>query len=196
MGFTRNNIIISTEWIFALAIMVLLFPIQWISAWCIASVIHEFGHIFALYILQIRPKSIRFELFGMRIDSENMNSRQEFICALAGPVAGFMVLSIARWIPRIAVCAFFQSVCNMLPIYPLDGGRALSSILRFVFQKNNIDRHTMFVERIALVIVGIITIWVTVSIHAGWIPICVFLFLLLKTLIIKIPCKRGRERVQ
>ena len=55
---------------------------------------------------------------------------QEFLSAMAGPAAGFLLVLLFPWFPRIAFSALVQSLFNLLPIYPFDGGRVIRSIMR------------------------------------------------------------------
>ena len=58
-----------------------------------------------------------------------MSGGREVVCILAGPLGGLSLLLLCRRFPRVAICGMLQSVYNVLPIYPLDGGRALRGIL-------------------------------------------------------------------
>ena len=51
--------------------------------------------------------------------------RRELLAVLAGPAGSLLLLSLYRVLPRVAVCAAVQGFYNLLPIEPLDGGRAL-----------------------------------------------------------------------
>lgn len=54
-----------------------------------------------------------------------MSPGRELLCVLAGPAVSFSLLALARFFPRIAICGLVQGIYNLLPIYPLDGGKAL-----------------------------------------------------------------------
>lgn len=47
-----------------------------------------------------------------------------------GPIFGLLPVLLWEKCPRLAFCATLLSAWNMLPIYPLDGGRALRLLLR------------------------------------------------------------------
>jgi Zn-dependent protease len=54
---------------------------------------------------------------------------QEAFCALAGPMGSFLVLLMSEVLPEAALCGLFQGAYNLLPIYPLDGGRISLCVL-------------------------------------------------------------------
>lgn len=109
----------------ALAVWILLFPIQWVAGALTAALIHEIGHMAAIWAFGGRVWKIVIGPTAARICTQPMDPQTEFWCALAGPLAGSLLLLFWRWIPRTAVCALVQTVFNLLPVYPLDGGRVL-----------------------------------------------------------------------
>ena len=95
-----------------IAMLILLLPIRLIVAWLIAIIIHELGHYTALRLFRIRVYSVRLRVFGAVMITEPISGWREAFCAAAGPIAGFCVLLVARWMPCTAVFAFV----TMLPV--------------------------------------------------------------------------------
>lgn len=108
-----------------LAVLLLLVPLRWVLAVLTAAVIHELFHMAALSLLGHPVHRIYVGLLGARIITEPMPESHEILCALAGPLGGLALLTLARCFPAVSVCALFQSLYNLLPVYPADGGRAL-----------------------------------------------------------------------
>ena len=69
---------------------------------------------------------------GAVMEATPMSAGRELLCVLAGPVGGLLLASFYRGIPRVAICAAAQSAFNLLPVYPLDGGRAMGCMVELL----------------------------------------------------------------
>lgn len=107
------------------ALALLTLPLEWILAAVTAAAIHECCHVAALRICGVRIFGFSAGSEGARIETEPMGRWQELCCALAGPVGSFLLVLLIRWVPLISICALFHGLYNLLPVYPLDGGRVL-----------------------------------------------------------------------
>ena len=108
-----------------LALLLLVLPIRWVAAAVLAAVFHESCHMAAVYLLVGRCEGIRLSARGARMEATLPAFRGELLSILAGPAGSLLLLSLYRVLPRVAVCAAVQGFYNLLPIEPLDGGRAL-----------------------------------------------------------------------
>lgn len=114
-------------WIVA-ALWLLLFPVRFAAGVWTAAAVHEAGHVLAIYLTGGRIRGFELRADGARIVTAPMGPGAELVCALAGPVAGGCTLLLWRWFPEAAVAGLLQTVFNLLPIYPLDGGRAVAAV--------------------------------------------------------------------
>ena len=111
-----------------LGLMVLLFPVRILLGLLLAAAVHELGHILAVRLTGGRVLGIRLLARGVRIEAASMEPGPGAVCALAGPAAGALTILAWKWFPELALAGLVQTVFNMIPIYPLDGGRAVRNI--------------------------------------------------------------------
>ena len=114
-------------WI-VLGLMMLLFPLRFLVGVLLAAVIHELGHLMAIRLTGGRVRGILLHAGGARIETDPMEPRQAVLCALAGPGAGALTVLAWRWFPELALAGLVQTVFNLIPIYPLDGGQVARNI--------------------------------------------------------------------
>ena len=112
----------------AASLALLLLPITWVIAWGISVLVHECGHILAAEAMKVPIYRIRVGITGAKIETGPMEPLQELVCALAGPLAGYLLIVFGRWLPLTALFAFFHTLWNLIPIGTLDGARVLRSI--------------------------------------------------------------------
>lgn len=108
-----------------LALMVLLFPAEVAAGTVLAAAVHELGHILAIRATGGRVRRLVLRTGGASLETDPMGPEQELLCALAGPAAGLMTVAAWRVFPALALAGMVQTAFNLLPVYPLDGGRAL-----------------------------------------------------------------------
>lgn len=176
--------VIKWDFIIFLVVSLLFLPIDFVINWLLAATLHEISHIIMLYILRIRIFQIQLKATGTYMETEPMTPKQEMLCALAGPLGGFMGVILYRVNPYFAICSFLQSVFNLVPIYPTDGGRVLYSLLRL---KLNEHAANVVLDLICFIIIlTVILVGYLLMIRNGYslgtmhIVSCVFAVTLLK----------------
>ena len=109
----------------------------WANGWrllatvLLAAAVHEAGHLLMLRLLGVGMESLRVSVFGAEIRPEGtyISYGGELAALLAGPAANLLcgmalALSGSCWL--VPAGAHLTLGCfNLLPIRPLDGGRAL-----------------------------------------------------------------------
>ena len=177
------------------ALMVLVLPIQWLAAAVIAALVHEGCHLAVMKLLDVKVLGIRIGIGGASIHAAPMEPVEELLCALVGPLGSIGLICLSRFFPRIAVCGLAQGLYNLLPIYPLDGGRILQGCVMVLFpeQAERILAAAEILMMVGLVLGTVVLGWVF---QLGVLPIIFFVFVILKAFQRKIPCKEVRIGVQ
>ena len=156
-------------WI-VLALGILVLPLQWVGAAVLAAAIHEAFHYLAVRLCGGEIMGFTVGISGAKLAVRGLSNGQEIFCALAGPMGGLLLLLGLRWIPRTALCAAFQSVFNLFPVYPLDGGRALRCGLEWWLPPERVDGVMLWLGRCAMVGVALLGLYATVCMGLGLMP--------------------------
>lgn len=187
----HSNISISVkpEYYIVLAMTLLLIPFKWICAWIIASLFHELCHYAALRFSGCRLFRIQIGINGTVMDTDLFGNTKEILCALSGPAGSLLLILTGRWFPRLAVCGLFQCAYNLIPIYPLDGGRAVRSFLHKIFSEERSQLIEKWVENSVLILFLLMGLYAAFCLQLGFIPIIFSIILIIKNKWGKCTCK-------
>ncbi len=178
------------------AASLLLFPLSWVFAWFIAVTTHELSHYIMLKLCRIPVYCIHIGISGAQIETGPISDGKQVLCALAGPLGGLSLCLLSRYFPKLALCALIQSVFNLLPIYPFDGGKVIAGFLIFIAGQERGERWIKRVEVLVLAILIGFCISCTLLLHLGPIPLLFALLLFIRWRKIKLPCKVHKQIVQ
>ena len=194
-GYQNRRFVVAPYACIVLAVIVLVVPLRWLLAAMLASAVHELSHWFALRLCHVRIYSITVGLFGAKIETEAMSEFKESVCAAAGPLGGVLLVLFFRWFPEVAICALFQTCYNLLPVYPLDGGRVAFSMLRLL-RNTRISYICGNVLQWGCFLILLSGSVVALYLRLGPIPLLCTISLFLKNRNIKFPCKHNEQIVQ
>ena len=127
------------------------------AAQCLlASVIHELGHLTALFLCRSTPSAMVINVFGVRIEKQadsHLTYGQDVWISLAGPainlISAFVLYLLAGW-GTAASIHLVLGLFNLLPLEPLDGGQALCGILRYRLSEERARRIVLRTSAITL----------------------------------------------
>lgn len=131
---------ISAGALIVFSLLLLMIPLRWLAAFVCASVVHEVFHGVVIFLFGGSIRHVHVGATGTVMYTDVAGGIQEILCAAAGPIASFSLVLLADRFPRLAVCGFVHGLYNMLPLFPLDGGRILKNILYVIFQPNHAGR--------------------------------------------------------
>lgn len=174
------------------ALLMLLLPLRWVFGIMLAALIHECCHILAIKLCRVELQQVTLGAFGAKLHTGPMTYRQELLCALCGPVGGLTMLLFRMWLPVTAFCCTVQSLFNLLPLYPADGGRALRCFLLLHMPHNRAVKYSAGFDGILRVGIVLLCLYAVCIFELN---ISVFLVALVFCLV-KFPCKAGKYKVQ
>ncbi len=127
--------------------------------------IHEVGHLLAGLFLKMKLIKLTLMPLGFsaefKIESSDYNHKifksnkleiKRLIVAIAGPITNILIIILTCFLKideelkqKIIYSNLLITIFNLLPIYPLDGGRVVKSLLNLL-----VDRETsyMYINRI------------------------------------------------
>ena len=151
----------------------------------IFAFIHELGHLITGIIVGMKPEKIEIMPFGVsisfKINTKEYNIKikrankleiKKIIVALAGPLTNFLIILIAGNLKIdifksliIIYTNFLIMIFNLLPIYPLDGGRILKGILHINFGLRTSEIYTNIISKIMVTIITVASSILILYVH-------------------------------
>ena len=178
------------------ALLLLTLPLRWLLAALFAAGIHELCHVLAVRLCGGRIFRIRVGPSGAVMETEGLSFPREMLCALAGPVGSFLLLSLGKWFPEAALCGAAQGLYNLLPVYPLDGGRALGCFLGMVLPGQAGERITGITGRAVTAVLFGVLLYCLIRLGAWNMAVLLPAIGLIGAALRKIACKEGHLAVQ
>lgn len=185
---------LSGSFCFFAAVAVLVLPLDWLLSCMVSILVHECAHLIAIYLCVGAWESIAFGFGGAQISLPGMSRGKELACSLAGPVGGLCLTLLAPWFPKLAVCALVQSLYNLLPVYPLDGGRVVKCLTDMLLPASYSEFISSFLSNVCLGGLLALGVYAWLVLALGPVPFAAALAILLKSR--KFPCKAAHLAVQ
>lgn len=184
---------ISAYFFFALVLLVI--PLDWVISILVAAVFHEVCHCAAIFLAGGQINTITIKADGAAIEACIPETGKELICAAAGPVGSILLLLFCHVVPKIAICGLIQGIVNLVPVYPLDGGRILKCCLELAGVADT-GRILLYARRLTFFCTAIFAAMLAKAFSSGKILLLAVMVWILKGILRKRPCKQSQIRVQ
>ena len=111
----------------------------------VIALIHELFHMFAALILGHKVIGLRILPFGacLQIEKDRLSLKHEFIIAVSGPFSNLLMLTVCILLKYylnynlvfFAYANIYMMLLNLVPAFPLDGGRIFRTYLKDFFSE-------------------------------------------------------------
>lgn len=167
-------------------------PINWVFAWMIAVLFHEFGHFILLKMFRIPIYHIALNTKGVYMQTATMTAGQEIVVAAGGLLSSLVLVLCSRWMPCTACCAFFHLTFNLLPFCSFDGGRVLWNCICLCLNTRYANITFRCTQCLAMLLIFVLA----VRIRWGIMVLITVFTLIVRSGWITFPCKRRKQIVQ
>lgn len=123
-------------------------------------ILHEICHLIMGIVLKMKINSLNIMPFGLSVEFNNVYNNSELkniLIAIVGPLSNLIVLILANNLKidlYIKQLIIYSNLClavfNLLPIYPLDGGRIIKSLLSLNLDEKVVNVHMLRITNITL----------------------------------------------
>jgi stage IV sporulation protein FB len=156
-------------WVFW-AVLLLILPLELVFSAFFAAAVHELFHIATIRLLGGKVYGIRMGIFGAVIESCALSRKKEFLAAMAGPVGSLSLLLFVHVLPVLGLFGFVQGLYNLIPVYPMDGGRIAHILLQY-FYPNSFETLFFILQAFVFAVLLTAAIYGAVVLSLGWIPV-------------------------
>lgn len=134
---------------------------------------HEMGHLLCGIFMGLKPKSLKIMPMGLSIEfevySKNIKDKlqlKKIWIALAGPITNIIIILITVIFNKnietilygeIIYSNLLIAIFNLLPIYPLDGGRILKEVIHIIKGRKKAIELTNYISNVSMVILTFVS---------------------------------------
>lgn len=166
--------------------------------------LHEIGHLICGLVLGLKPKSLKIMPFGVciefsivysdynnKVKNANKLAIKKMVIALAGPFTNILIIALCVLLKNNINPALYSQIIygniliaifNLLPIYPLDGGRFLKSLIHIIKGNREAIKYINIVSNITIIIITMVAS-VAIYYYRNIAILCIIIYLWMLTII-------------
>lgn len=119
----KKFVVIQPGFFLIAAVYMLSLPLGAMKGMLIAALLHEMGHLLATAVFGGKVRRIVIGAWGIQLQADFSCMWQSGLAILAGPAVSLLLVFLYPEHPSVAIWGLMQCLVNLLPLYPLDGGR-------------------------------------------------------------------------
>ncbi len=128
-------------------------------------VVHELGHLMAAKLVKVKVERCVIMPYGGEIElagGASISPKKQLIIALGGPIATLCCIMVTPFLDQLFSEPFLKIqlillLINLVPIWPLDGGRIVFSFILIFSKKTRRYEQFLLISLLAILLVVIIT---------------------------------------
>lgn len=141
------------------------------------AIIHELGHLLAGILLGMKPDKFEIMPYGIavsfrltpndynkKIRNANILELKKILVALAGPITNLIIIIITLHLKldifsmmSVVYSNFLLMAFNLMPIYPLDGGRIIKGLLHIRFGRRKAEKYINTISFLFLILLTFVS---------------------------------------
>lgn len=145
-------------------------------------ILHELGHIFMGIVLGLKPEKVEIMPFGLsvafklntkdynkKIKNANLLELKKIAIAIAGPLTNLIIILFYIFLNKAEINIIYANLLillfNIIPIFPLDGGRILKSIIHIFWGYTKSIECIHIFSNVTIILFTLISSIVILKIH-------------------------------
>ena len=139
----------------------------------IFALFHEFGHMICGIILGFEVESLKIMPLGFSIEfkakindynkkvlKSNTLTLKKILINIAGPLVNIFIILIS-YIMKLNINIIYSNIIiliiNLIPIYPLDGGRIIKNILKLIVGNKKAYLYTNVISNVFVILISFVS---------------------------------------
>lgn len=147
----------------------------------LAATLHEIFHLAFMDFMKVKIKKVSLGITGAVIESEPMTYPKEIICAAVGPIANLLCVFLWEAAPVFSAVNLVLFLYNILPVYPLDGGRILRACLLLKKEEYSVIKMIHYINIVVCAAVMFAAVCFAAHFRWGMLPVFLVAAVLCRT---------------